>query len=256
MKSELRRRLLSIGLVLPLMTGVTAPVMACKMPETETARVEKSLPGAEIVLADGRLLLPAGIVLVEGKDKPLVSAGAELSLALTGERDRWNRWPALIGRVSASGETVWLDIELLSSGRAVRAAGAAALPCATLRRAAEDNARRDHRGVWAEGNWPIGTDDVDRLTTLTGQFVVVEGRLSSLGERPYITYLNFGRRWTQDTTITIRKPVWDRIASQLARPVRRGTLIRVRGMVQMRDGPLIEVTSPDQVELAEDRRGG
>jgi hypothetical protein len=52
-----------------------------------------------------------------------------------------------------------------------------------------------------------------------GRFALVEGRV----------YVNFGRRWTEDFTVTIL----------------------VRGWIEERGGPWIEATRPEQIEFAD-----
>ena len=77
----------------------------------------------------------------------------------------------------------------------------------------------------------------------------------SVGERRERTYLNFGKRWSEDTTVTIPQRVWSQLASRdLTAKTLNGRRVRVRGTVESRDGPLVEVVTPDQIELVDGGR--
>jgi hypothetical protein len=62
-----------------------------------------------------------------------------------------------------------------------------------------------------------------------GRFALVEGRVLSVRESGATIYVNFGRRWTEDFTVTIL----------------------VRGWIEERGGPWIEATRPEQIEFAD-----
>ena len=67
--------------------------------------------------------------------------------------------------------------------------------------------------------------------------------------------MNFGRRWSEDFTVTIAKRN-ERIvrgAGLDLKALARRT-IRVRGWVEERGGPWIEVTRPEQIEVLDERR--
>jgi hypothetical protein len=67
--------------------------------------------------------------------------------------------------------------------------------------------------------------------------------------------VNFGRRWSEDFTATIPKRLDGRFtAAGLAPHSLSGRVVRIRGVVEERGGPWIEITRPDQIELAEMRQ--
>ena len=86
-----------------------------------------------------------------------------------------------------------------------------------------------------------------------GHFTVVEGKVLSVRESGGTIYLNFGRRWSQALTVTIAKRHERTLRRRRARA--RGTLenrrLRVRGWIEERNGPRIEATRPEQIEIAE-----
>lgn len=87
------------------------------------------------------------------------------------------------------------------------------------------------------------------IARLTGRFALVEGPVVSVGETRSTLYLNFGYRWRDDFTVTIsasRREEFEAAGLDVA--ALEGAAIRVRGIVQTRDGPLIKVSHPAQIE--------
>jgi len=63
-------------------------------------------------------------------------------------------------------------------------------------------------------------------------------------------YLNFGRHWTQDFTVTIAKRNQRAFITAGVDPKSlAGRNIEVRGWVEQRGGPVIEAARPDQIEI-------
>ena len=72
----------------------------------------------------------------------------------------------------------------------------------------------------------------------------------SVRESGGVIYVNFGRRWTEDFTVTISKRN-ERffVAQGIAPKTLQGRHVRVRGVVEKRGGPWIEAIRPEQIEL-------
>jgi len=65
-------------------------------------------------------------------------------------------------------------------------------------------------------------------------------------------YVNFGRRWTRDFTVTILKRLQRTFASAGVEPKQpEGRRIRVRGWIEQRGGPIIAAEAPEQIELVD-----
>ncbi len=63
-------------------------------------------------------------------------------------------------------------------------------------------------------------------------------------------YVNFGRRWSEDFTATVlRRNERSLTASGLKLRSLGGRTVRVRGVVEERGGPWIEITRPEQIEI-------
>jgi len=63
-------------------------------------------------------------------------------------------------------------------------------------------------------------------------------------------YVNFGRRWTEDFTATLLKRN-ERAFNAAGLDLKKlsGRNVRLRGVIEERGGPWIELTSPEQVEV-------
>jgi len=63
-------------------------------------------------------------------------------------------------------------------------------------------------------------------------------------------YLNFGQDWRTDFTAAIAASDRDSFTgSDIKLPDLDGRVIRVRGWLERRNGPMIDVTHPEQIEL-------
>ena len=70
----------------------------------------------------------------------------------------------------------------------------------------EDKARAAKLGLWAEPYYVISkAEDPAEVLTRRGRFALVEGKVLSVRESGGTIYVNFGRRWSEDFTVTIAK---------------------------------------------------
>src|SRR5262249_25978120 len=85
-----------------------------------------------------------------------------------------------------------------------------------------------------------------------GGFAGAEGNVLSVRESAGTIYMNFGRRWSQALTVTISKRDERVFAAAGVEPKKlENRRVRVRGWVEERNGPRIEVTRPEQLQTAE-----
>jgi hypothetical protein len=79
---------------------------------------------------------------------------------------------------------------------------------------------------------------------------VVEGKVLSVHQSGATTYLNFGRSWTRDFAVTISRRTLPAIeAAGIALKSLENRRIRVRGWVEARIGPRIELHQAGQIEI-------
>lgn len=232
--------------------------------KADAVRLVSVSDAGELMLEDGRRIVLAGVWLApSGRDalQDMLAPGAELILRDTAPKDRWGREAA---QVEAPGG--WLQGRLLADGLAFvtppvkdRGDGGAPVSAECLKelQLRESVARKKLGAVWGEGV-RLRSGDLAGLSERTGLFTIVEGFVVSLGKSGKTRYLNFGRHWSSDFTVTIDTRLDAELAARGVQPeALEGVWVRVRGILQDREGPLLEVTSPVQIEaLARDRMSG
>jgi endonuclease YncB( thermonuclease family) len=127
--------------------------------------------------------------------------------------------------------------------------------CIAELRTAEHAARAAKLGLWADPRYfLIPAGDVGRLSAERGRFTLVEGTVVSVRESGATIYVNFGRRWSEDFTVTILKRN-ERLFTAAGMDPRKltGRHVMVRGWVEERGGPWIEAAAPGQIELVAEK---
>jgi hypothetical protein len=218
-------------------------------------------PEGDFVLAKGGLTALAGIRL------PRETASGERSLAFlrglighpvwvarSHDRDRWGRTLADLSLPDGSACSD-LARHLVGGGLALWEPGTAGIVRPDLP-ALEAAARKRSLGLWAEARYKaIPVRQVDRMRAWIGRFVLVEGRVRSVGERQARTYLNFGSDWTRDFTIIIPKRTWSEMTVRgVTAAALKGRRIRARGVLEDWQGPALSVTVPETIEVIENER--
>ncbi len=78
--------------------------------------------------------------------------------------------------------------------------------CAAAFLSAERNARAAGLGLWADPYYVVrNAEDPAGILAVRGHFAVVEGKVLSVRESGGTIYVNFGRRWSEDFTVTVLK---------------------------------------------------
>lgn len=114
--------------------------------------------------------------------------------------------------------------------------------------ALEDKARRARRGIWGLDYYRVRTPD--ETFRLVDTFQLVQGRVVSAAKVRGRIYLNFGEDWRRDYTVTVSKRDLRAFAEKGLDPLSwRGRVIRVRGWLHWRNGPMIDASHPEQIEV-------
>ena len=221
-------------------------------------------PELDLVLADGRRVALAGVeapqATVAHPDWPetgrarLVAwlGGRTVALApLRPGEDRWGRVVAMaFGPDAAGAATVGVAAALLDAGLARVRLQADARPCLPALLAAETAARAQKLGVWADPAFAVlPSGDPARFAGRVGDQVVVEGRVTSVNETAARVYLNFGPRRGIDFWASVgrqNKRLFDRAG--VALKAFSGKTIRLRGLLETRGGPHIDIGLPETIE--------
>ena len=231
----------------------------CRLPDHGTARAAVVPDGRTIVLEDGREILLAGIESAPAwrEAQPELARrvlGRPLTLkGLSRQADRYGRLTAFVAAGDADKP---VQYALLRDGL-VRAAGAGEWPgCRTELLSEERKARAARLGLWSDPGYDIGrADDPAAIATGRGQFAMIEGQVLSVRDSGGTIYVNFGQRWSEDFTATIPKRLEGRFTSaNLNLRSLAGRRVRIRGVIEERGGPWIEVSRPDQIEFAESKQ--
>ena len=253
------------SLVALLACGEPAPSGATALKAEETGRAVEIVDGDTLVLDDGREVRLVGI---QAPKLPLGRRGFEpwplspeakaalaelaldetLQLAYGGSKiDRHGRALAHLYRRDG----LWIQGRLLERGmaRVYSFVDNRALVAEML--ALERQARAERRGIWADPFYALRAPR--GLAADIGSFQLVEGRVFKTAEVRGRVFLNFAADWRRDFTVSL-----DRAAARLFRaeglePLDlEGRLIRVRGWLKEENGPMIEATHPEQIEILED----
>jgi len=119
---------------------------------------------------------------------------------------------------------------------------------------AEYIARRQKRGLWAlEAYQTYDAKNVKALAQQTGQFVLVQGTVLNAEHIGKTIYLNFGENWRQDFTVEIDEKAQKRFSTLDITPLNlKGQTINIRGWVDYKAGPRLELLSPYHLKIVED----
>lgn len=248
-----------------------APVSACGGAIIARGTAAHVLDGRTFVLADGREVRLAGIEVpplpppghadaaAEGgeaarQDLAARLAGAEIVLrqAEAPPTDRYGRLVGYGFRVTPNGENL-LQSELLAAGFARLAGRAGGRACAAELSSRERAARRGKLGLWASPYYEsLDAEHPADVLAQRGRFALVEGKVVSVRESGPIIYVNFGRHWATDFTVTIlKRNVRSFLAAGVEPKKLAGRRVLVRGWIEERGGPWIEASRPEQIELAD-----
>ena len=242
-----------------------APAGAPADPLVGTGRVTFVNERLELALADGRLLRIAGLDPprpTPGDPDLDVNSSVKLADWLVGEDvafrlletrpDRWGRLAAEafapVGDPASPARP--LAQAALEAGLARFEPGEGARNCRAALLAAEAGARAAALGLWADPYYAvIAAGDHDGFAEKAGTSVIVEGRVIDVERSAYRTTLIFGPRRGWDFSVTILQRNTKIFgAAGVDLESLKGRSIRVRGLLDTRFGPQIEVSGPDEIE--------
>ena len=234
----------------------------CAAGEPARDRVARVEPGGDVVLASGGAVILADVRMSDALGAPIGPGrpgpiawlvGAEVELLPLGAPDRWGRRTAILrlaGPASPTSRPVDVAELLVAEGLARVDPGERDELCRPDLLVLEGAARGHRLGIWAAGGEPLPAGEPERLRERAGHFVLVEGRVASVGERDARTYINFGRDFARDFAATVPKRNWDAMKrAGLSAAALTGKTVRVRGILEVRRAPSVEILSADLVEI-------
>ena len=249
----------------PARGKLPAPCILDPGPVRTVARV---LDGETLILDDGSAVRLIGALAPRARDAgaeagawpPEIQSfqtlsnlvlGKRIKLAFGGrQKDRYGRFLAQVF-LEAGGRSEWVQGTMLAAGQA-RVYGVPELL------AHEAEARRKRLGLWSNGVYrPMPAEQPGMLLKLRGKYERVIGTVASIGRTKTTTYLNFGTDWKSDFTVRIGKAVLG-ANPELARTLDtlQSKSVIVRGWIERRNGPLIDIADVSQIEFLDGKDGG
>ncbi|WP_146030177.1 hypothetical protein [Methylocella silvestris] len=247
----------------------------CASPPASQGRRRVDLEKAHVISVDERLelMLDDGRRLkIAGLDPPRPTPGGpELDVETAKKLSAWlsgkpvlfrpvftapDRWGRIIAEVFApagapeGAAPISVAGAALDAGLARFESGAAGRRCRAFLLAAEGAARTAALGLWTDPYYAvIAAEDRASFAEKTGTSVIVEGRVARVEEDKFRVLLLFGERRGWDFSVTIlqrnRKLF---TAAGLDVSTLKDKTVRVRGLLDTRFGPQIEIERPDEIE--------
>ncbi|MGB6231054.1 MAG: thermonuclease family protein, partial [Litorimonas sp.] len=176
--------------------------------------------------------------------------GRRVQLSYGGDpRDRYDRALAQVHTLTPDGvPDLWVQEEMVRLGLArVYTWPDELIDHAALYRA-EREARARGRGLWSHDAYLVRGPEPNALAQHVDSLQLVEGIVTSTADVRGRAYLNFGADYRTDFTVAVAKKHRRRFA--LYDPVSlEGARVRVRGWVELINGPMIWVNHPARIEI-------
>lgn len=259
--------------VVTLVVGLFLPVLPMSVAACENLRdgpkgvVASVTDGDTVVLDNGLVVRLIGMQapkLPLGRDGfevwPLAEEAKTALVALVAGKpvrvrhggEAVDRHDRVLGQVFIDDESgVWVQQQMVLDGMARVYSFPDNRACVPQLLAAEGRARLMRIGIWADPYYAVRrADRPDELARRLSHYELVEGRVLLADEVQGRVYLNFGRSFRDDFTAVIERSALPAFARDGIDPTRlAGALVRVRGWVELRDGPRMEITHPEQIEV-------
>jgi endonuclease YncB( thermonuclease family) len=246
------------------------PARACGADEIAHGTVKSVGDGRTFTLDDGRevrlaaievpqLALPQAAPASGGAAArdALAALAAGDEVVLRGAEipsDRYGRVVAY-AYTERDGDEIFVQGELVAAGFA--RVGSRACAVELLNR--EHAARRAKLGLWAIPYYEVlNAETPSDILAHRGRFALVEGKVVSVRDSGATTYVNFGRRWSEDFTVTVlKRNERNFTAAGLDVKGLAGRRVRVRGWIEERirtaggssgQSPFVEAERPEQIE--------
>jgi endonuclease YncB( thermonuclease family) len=215
----------------------------------------------EIALADGRRLRLAGLDLpLPSRGDPALAASARALLAglvvgreaalslVSAAPDRWDRAVGDLDAPISDGAPASAAETLLAAGLARVRPEFETRGCEAGRLALESAARAKGLGVWRDPDYVVlAAADLAALARRDGRFVIVEGVVRRIGLGRARLYLDLGGGGAL-SVVASRKTQAAFLAAGAPLTALVGEKIRVRGALDSRFGPQLEIVDPLMLE--------
>lgn len=223
-----------------------------------------AIDGAKLLGADQKiyrlpnLMIPENFpYIAEKAQKRLRELALEqkctLYLTRKSDRGRMNYLGELLAEPVCGPQNIWVSGQLVSEGLALVAPNISNPETIPELLTLETAARAAKIGIWGgENPWPVLTPVA--AASHLNSWQIVAGQIQNVGMTKDTVFLNFGKNWKDDFTVSIpltppndlrREMMKNRINPQSL----RGQTVRVRGWVREYNGALIELEMVGQLEI-------
>ena len=171
------------------------------------------------------------------------------------QRDRYGRALAQVYTVNARGDKdLWIQEEMIRLGLARVYTWPDTWPHKPQDSeplfAAERAARASKRGIWGDPYYAVRSPDPNMLAQDVDSFQLVEGIITSTADVRGTVYLNFGADYKTDFTIVVAKKNRQSLVRAGLDPLDlEGARVRIRGWVELKNGPMIWWDDPNRLEI-------
>ena len=160
-----------------------------------------------------------------------------------------DRHGRVLAHMARTEDGLWIQGAMLQRGLARVYSFADNRKAVTPMLALERLARAEKRGIWGHRFYAIVPQA--RARRYIGTFQLVEGRVKQTAVIRRWAYINFGADYRTDFTISIRRRDLRRFRKAFGRKLKglEGKWVRVRGWLRLFNGPMIEATHREQIEV-------
>jgi len=177
-----------------------------------------------------------------------LAADQNVALSYEGElrRDRYDRAVASVALPDGRD----LATSLVTEGWAIVYTTPEARSGAANLLALEQATRDAGLGLWADPAYGVRSADPNTLALYLDSVQIVEGRVISVGQTRERVYLNFGFDYRSDFTVSIAAGDTDAfLDTGIDLADMQDRIVRVRGWLHRRNGPMIVVDHPERLEI-------
>lgn len=248
--------------------SAAAQAADCSLEAGPLRAVVKVIDGETLALDDGSEVRLIGALSPRGPDSgsdaltwpperdamaalEALVLGKSVELGFAGRKtDRYGRQLAHV-HLRDGDSRIWLQEHLLRGGHARAYALRNSTACLTLLIAAEQVARDALSGLWSHAAYQIrDAENIRDLLRFRSTYQIVEGRVLKAADVRGQIYLNFGSNHREDFTANIR-PADRKVIEQTGLDLKslEGRRVRIRGWIEWRGGPAIEVHDRSQIDV-------
>ncbi len=244
-------------------TVITFPTTNQSLKHTKSGHIDKVIDGLTILLKDGDIIRLSSISTPQYKATHVLEASnrafnflkqtlpedTEIMMYQTrmAKKGRKNRMGHSLAHVVRKKDKQWLQGQMLLQGKAYMDLSLLSEELALEMKEHENKAISNRIGIWSqETAHKVQSADNVKIN----QFSIVEGDVRKVATVRNNVYLNFGDNWKTDFTVMIKPRLRKKLASNGIGVLNlAGKTLRIRGWSRNYNGPLIELDTPEHLQI-------